>query len=303
MGLCAFVLFLCACNRPAEPAAAPKPDAVTPTRIVSLAPSITEILFALGLGDRVVGVSTECRYPPEAAEKQVVGRFLAVGPEAIVTLEPDLVLVPPTTGDLAKQLGAVGVNCEMIQQFTVEETLSSIMRIGALCGAEGAAKTLADDIRDDLERLSAQSRDVQRPRVLIIVGRDYTASGLDQIYVAASNSFYGELVELAGGTSAYASDAFPYPLITVEGIMEINPDVVFDIVPHQDGRALNEADLLEAWQSLPEMAAVTNDRVYILGGDYIGIPGPRLVHIVEDMAGKLHPQLQSTEDKGQMGGL
>lgn len=261
-------------------------------RIVSLAPSLTEIVFALGLGDRVVGVSTESYYPPEAAEKPVVGRFLAVSTEAIVALEPDLVLVPPTTRDLTQQLQAIGVNAVLIEQFDLAQTLASIEAIGKLCGVEDKARAMVAEINAGLDRVRARTQEKDRPRVLMVVGRNYDAPQLEDVYVAASNSFYGELVELAGGTSAYVSESYAYPLVSIEGIMKLNPDVVFDIVPHPDSRQVDYERLKQAWQTLPELAAVQNDRVYVLGGDYIGIPGPRLVRIVEDMAARLHPEAQ-----------
>lgn len=277
--------------RQAHPATNPAPWHA-PQRIVSLAPSLTEVAFALGLGDRVVGVTRHCAYPPEAATKAKVGGFLDAGAESVLALEPDLVLVPPTSGDLADRLHGLGVNCVVINQFTVSDIFNSIDEIGRLCGVEPEAQTLAAEIRARLARVERAVGTRARPRVLVSVGRDYAAPGLDNVYVAAGNSFYGELVALAGGENAYRGETFAYPTVSMEGLMALNPEVILEVVPDPKKQGVTEGQVRSAWQTLPELAAVKSGRIHVLQGDFVGIPGPRLARIVEDMAALLHPEVR-----------
>ena len=285
----AFLLAVAACARSASPTPSSAPHA--PQRIVTLAPSLTETVFALGLGDRIVGVTSDSEFPAETQQKTKLGGFLTINAEAVVALEPDLILIPPTTGDMPEHLRKLGLPCALVHQFSVEDILASITQIGSLCKAESAAKSLRESIEMQLRHVQDLTKDLPKPRVLISVGRDYTSTSLDQVYIAAGTSFYAGLVELAGGENAYQSQAFAYPMLSAEGIMELAPDVVLEILPDREKQSLAPETILAAWQSLPELPAVRDGRIFTLDANYIGIPGPRMPLILNDMAAKLHPEV------------
>ncbi len=290
--LCILVLggVLLGCGDPSPSARTVSAAAEPPRRVVSLAPSITEVLFALGQGDRVVGVTDHCRYPAEAAEKPRVGGFLDANAERVVALEPDLVLYPPNSGDLGEQLRNAGIRCELVSQFTIDEVFQSIARIGELCGTSAEAQGLTAELQERLARVAERTHGKSRPRVLVCVGRDYSRPVLDAVYVAGRGSFYGELVERAGGRNACEVGGFAYPTLSAEGLMEVNPDVILEVPPAETSSRLDPEFLRKAWETLPDLEAVKHGRIYYLDGDYVGIPGPRLVRIVEDMAARIHPE-------------
>jgi iron complex transport system substrate-binding protein len=261
-----------------------------PARIVSLSPAVTEIVYALGRGGNVAGVTSHCFYPPDAAQKTKVGDWLNTNPEAVVALKPDLVIVSSMESALADHLKGLGLRCLVVKQDSVADILQSIADIGAACAAPEQARALTKSIRDHLHRIETLVAGGARPRVMVSVGRDYTSKAMDQVYIAGKDCFYSELVRIAGGENVFQEEGFPYPAVSGEGIMQLNPDVILDIVPERDAQRLDDRGLLAAWKSLPEVTAVRNGHIYVLDGDYIAVPGPRLVRALDDIARMLHPE-------------
>lgn len=264
--------------------------ASAPSRIVSLAPGITEILFALGVGDRVVGVTSHTFYPPEASQKPSMGDWLATNAERVVAQKPDLVLISSMERAMAEHLQGLGLPCTVVKQDSVSDILESIAQIGAACGASARAQVLADELRADFARVERAVAGTPRPRVLVSVGRDYGSAKLEQVYIAGKESFYSELVRAAGGENAFQDAGFPYPAVSGEGLMQLNPDVILEIVPERPKGGVDTEALVAAWKALPDLTAVAHDRVYVLDGDYIAVPGPRIVRALDDIARKLHPE-------------
>ncbi|MBI4560264.1 MAG: ABC transporter substrate-binding protein [Candidatus Hydrogenedentes bacterium] len=261
-----------------------------PARLVSLSPGITEILFALGLGDRIVGITSHCVYPPEAAGIKQVGNWLATNAESVIALTPDLVVISSMESAVADHLTRLGMRCLVVKQDSIGDILTSIRDIGAACGAEVEARELSAGIQEQFRRIESAVAGQPRPRTLVAVGRDYTSRAMDQVYVAGKDSFYSELVRMAGGENAFAEGGFPYPAVSGEGIMLLNPEVILEMVPERATHGLDSGSLLAAWTSLPEVAAVKSGRVFVLDGDYMAIPGPRVVRALTDIARKLHPE-------------
>ncbi|MBI5095841.1 MAG: ABC transporter substrate-binding protein [Candidatus Hydrogenedentes bacterium] len=268
----------------------PVPAEAPPARIVCLSPGITETVFALGLGDRVVGVTSHTFFPPEAARIAQVGDWLATNCEAVVALRPDLVLVSSMEASVAEQFKTLGLHYLVVKQDSVGDILNSITELGSVCGVPEAAQTLIASINERLQRIEKTLEGRSRPRVLVCAGRDYTSSKLDQVYIAGRDSFYSELVRMGGGENAFQNGGFPFPTVSGEGIMQLNPEVILEIVPEREQQGLDRATLLNAWKALPDVAAVKNGRVYLLDGDYISIPGPRVAEALEAIARALHPE-------------
>lgn len=275
--------------RPSEVARAPRAAPAHPQRIICLSPGITETVFALGLGSRVVGVTSHTYYPPAAAHVPRVGDWLATNIEAVVALRPDLVLVSSVDTEVGERLKTLGLRYVVVKQDTVGEIVNSIRQLGAVCGAPTAGQKLATRIEDRLRRIAHALAGRTRPRTLVCVGRDYGSGKLDQVYIAGQDSFYSQLVRMAGGKNAYQGPGIPFPAVSGEGIMQLDPDVILDIVPERARLGLDRAKLVNAWKALPDLAAVKHGRVYVLDGDYMAIPGPRVVQALEAIARTLHP--------------
>lgn len=250
-------------------------------RIVAMAPSMAEILYALGLSNQVVGVSRFCSYPPDVTNKTVVGGLYDPNWEMIVALQPDLVIGLTTQKEIEGQLNALGIEFLGVSHEHITEILQSILTIGKACGAEAKAaelfKTLEKQTADfskgrarspseppvlsDAEGQTSR-RDV--PTVLVCVGHDET---LSRMYVAAKGTFYDELLELAGAQNACTVTHQKYPEISPEGLAAMHPDVVIDIFPNSGKKVSND------WK---------NYRAVTITNDYASIPGPRFVLLLED---------------------
>lgn len=275
---------------PAPATATGSPAPAPCRRIVSLSPNITEILFAVGLGDRVVGVTRFCDFPPEAARLPRVGGYFDTNVEAVVSLEPDLVVMLPVHGEIGEVLDRVGIERLTVGNETIEEILSSITSIGERCGAADSAAALRASIERGIDRIRSLTADGPRPSVLFVVSRTYTASPVD-VCAAARGTFYDELIEAAGGRNVLESRAPAYPGLSMEGMLHLDPESIVEIVPSVDDRRLDRGLIEDGWKSAPELRAVREGRVTIIAGDYAAIPGPRLLLLLEEIAAALHPGL------------
>jgi iron complex transport system substrate-binding protein len=267
---------------------------VAPLRIVSLAPSLTETLFALGVGDRVVGVTRYCAYPPEVHELPVVGGHLDPSFEAIVSLEPDLVVLIPSGEASARRLESLGVPVLQIDQHDVGSVLQSISVLAAACGVDDAGERLRTEMERRLAEISVVVAGAQRPRAVVVVGHDIGGGVVRSVWVAGPDTFYSGVLEIAGGVNAVEGGVVRYPEVSREGLVTLDPDVVLDVVAGAEEPGRNVGDILTAWRRLIELRAVRQDRVRILEGDLMVVPGPRLPEMVRGIALSLHPELDWT---------
>lgn len=259
----------------------------TPSRIVSLAPSVTETLYALGLGDAVAGVTSFCVFPPQARAKPTVGGYVNPSYEAVFALNPDLVIGLPEHADILARLSRAGLRTLGVRQGGIEEILASIETVGAACGRTSRARQLARDTRARVERVHASTSGAYRPRVLVCVGNNMGSEGITDIFVAGKGSFHHELLLLAGARNAFAGQG-PYRGVSLEAILAMDPDVIIDMVPEQGMRPASRREILSSWKRLSALGAVRHGRVYVMAKDYAVIPGPRFVDLLEDMADVIH---------------
>ena len=273
----------CASERAYPTAARPFTDEIgrrimvkpRPERIVSLAPSVTETLFALGLDDRIVGVTSYCDYPPEANLKEKVGDTMRPSIERIVALKPDLVIASTASQleQFVRNLDQVGIPIYVSNPQNIEGVLSSIERIGELTGASGRAHELTDKLRAQVESIESRLAGVERPRVFLILGSQ-------PLITAGGGSFINDIIARAGGQSISANEKADYPQYSLETVIAQQPEVIF----FQDG----EARLPDRLQRTPAARA---GRVYHIDDGLLLRPGPRIVDGLEQMAAKIHPEV------------
>jgi iron complex transport system substrate-binding protein len=278
------------CLAPASRADAGERGKAPYHRIVSLSPNLTEILFAVGLGDRVVGVTRFCEYPPEAARLPRVGGYFDTNIEAVVALEPDLVVMLPVHESARSVLGRLDIECLTVGNETIQEILSSITAIGDRCGAADSATAVRARIERRIETIRRLTADRRRPSVLVVVSREY-GSSLAGLCAAARGTFYDELVDAAGGRNVMDSPVPAYPELSLEGLLHLDPDVIIEIVPAAEARRLDMESLMAGWRNSPGLRAVRDGRVTLLTGRYAAIPGPRLPLLLEEMTAAIHPDL------------
>lgn len=259
-----------------------------PVRIVSTFPSVTETLFALGAGDRVVGVSNYCRYPAAALALPKVGTYTKPDTEKIALLRPDMVFIQKSAANLAGRLDALGIRHVEVTIGSLAEVYSMILDIGRAVGSPERAQKLNADIRSRLDAFRAESAGGSRPKVLIVVGR--TPGLLTNLTAAAPSPYIGELLEIAGGANILTGTSIAYPRISLETIVRLNPDVILDTSNMGDAGSdsnARETRLREPWLAHPEIAAVRNGMVFGLTSESLVTPGPRVVDAVELLRSKI----------------
>ncbi len=276
--LLAFVLLISlqAYSFAQEEAAAP----ALPSRIVSLSPAITEILYELGLGNKVVGVTDYCFYPEDVNNKLRVGGYLNTNYEAVIFLNPDLVISPSEYDDEVKKLfEAAETGYMTVSTQTLEDVLMAIRDIGSRCGVRDKAEEIIRNKRRDIESLRERPGGMPGKRVMVVVGRD--KGSLENVYIAGKKTFYNDLLEALGCENAYTKTGISYPTLTVEAIMRLNPDVIIEMAPNCPES--DKPKMIEEWRSIGNINAVRDNSVYVLNGDYVSIPGPRFTLILRDI--------------------
>jgi iron complex transport system substrate-binding protein len=260
--------------------------AANPTRIVSTSPSITEILFALGLGDRVVGVSSFCRYPAAAARLPKVGSFLRPETERIARLRPDLVIVHAGPHDVPRQLSALGIASITVDRGTLAGVYSSIRAIGAAAGVRDRASRLIDDLDARLAAVRAEAAKRPSRRVLVLVGRQ--PGTLSDLVGVGRGSYLNDLVSIAGGVNVLDDPRLPeYPRISMESVIRLEPDLIVDAgdigeteEDHRQRQPLTE----RLWRQQTQVKAGRANGVHAVTSDAFVVPGPRVVEVAETLA-------------------
>ncbi len=259
-----------------------------PIHIISMAPNITETLFALGLGDRVAGVTRFCTWPPEAWEKPSVGGFLDPNYEMIASLRPDLVLLLPEHANVMEALRELGIPFEVVRNRTVGEILETIRTIGTICGKEIEAGALIADIGRRMESVRSQTVGGDVPKMLISVSREFDSGTIRQVYVAGPGTFYDELITCAGARNACMGTPAAYPVLSAEGLISLNPDIIIDLIPPGQAGEIDPDLARNAWEEYGYIKAVRTSDVHVIDADYAVIPGPRFILFLEDLAGIVH---------------
>jgi iron complex transport system substrate-binding protein len=256
-----------------------------PQRIVSLAPSITELLFALGLGDRLVGVTTYCRYPPAALRIARIGGYLTPSYEALAAARADLAILLPEHDDVRRRVEEIGIPTLRVNHNTLQGILESSTAIGERCDVGRRAAALRGEWQGQLDTIARTVGGRRPPRVIVCMGRAADPAGFRSMTAAGPGGIYHDLVVRAGGANAIPPGPVLHPSLSAESLLNLDPDV---IVEFEAGGAADR--LLASWHALPTLRAVQTGRVYVFTHDFLPVPGPRLLRFVGELARALHPE-------------
>jgi iron complex transport system substrate-binding protein len=255
-----------------------------PQRVVSLAPSVTEIVFALGAGDRLVGVSTYCDYPPEAAKIDRIGTFLQPDIERILARRPDLVIGVPSPGNRVpvERLAELGAKVLIVDPERIADIFAAIRTIAAALGVPERGERLVADIEGQLGAVQARLAGAPRPRTLMLVGR--------APFVAAGRGTYqDELIELAHGDNLGAAGGERWPNLGLEFIVARAPEVIIDASMGSE-EPTDRSTALAFWDAFPTIPAVRDHRLYGYRAYELLRPGPRVAQTLETVARFIHPE-------------
>jgi ABC-type Fe3+-hydroxamate transport system substrate-binding protein len=274
----------------ASPAGLNGVAATPPMRIVSTSPSITESLFALGLGARVVGVSSFCRYPAEALNIPKVGSYLRPDTELIARLRPDLVFINAGPNQVERQLTSLGLRAITLAPGSLTSVYSTIHVIGEAAGVPARVEALVAELRNGLDRVHKAVAGRPPKRVLMIIGR--RTGTLSDLIAVGSRTYLGELVDVAGGINVLSGDRLPeYPRISLETVIRLAPDVVVDAADMGDAlesRRRRQSETEAMWRREGAVAGIRANAIHIVTSDAFLVPGPRVVEVAETLASWLH---------------
>lgn len=250
-------------------------------RIVSLAPSTTELLFALGLADKIVGVTEFCNYPALAQTKEKVGGFGPPSIEKIVSLNPDLVVAASLHQAVVEQLEQLNIPVIAVNPTNMAQVIANALLLGKATGATREAQTIEQDFTTAMREVEQKTRGLaegSRPLVYFEIWHDPITS-------AGPNTFIHELITRAGGINLAANAASNFPVLSLEEILAQKPAVMFRGHGAETVEAIKQRP---NWETVPALA---NNRVYLVDEDIILRPGPRLTLGLREMARLLHPDL------------
>jgi iron complex transport system substrate-binding protein len=247
---------------------------VEPRRIVSLAPSLTEILFAVGAGEQVVGVTTYCDWPTEAAQRAKVGGFTTASPEAVVALKPDFILATSDTSTRKRfdALVAARQPVFVVHPNSLESTRDTVACVARIVGRSAAGQRVVDEMLRGEAAVRQAVKGRRRPRVVVLLQSD-------PLIAAGANTFLDELIQVAGGQNLAAGAPVSWPRLSREQLLLKNPEVVFVTAPGGLGAAK---------KLLMDTAAGKDGRIYAMDPDLIERPGPRIVEGLRQMAERMH---------------
>jgi iron complex transport system substrate-binding protein len=255
-------------------------------RIVSLAPNLTEILFALGLEEEIARVTLDSDYPRAAAEKPKVGTFWQPNIEAVIAARPDLVI---TLGfhqqkNIAERLKRIGYKTLTVNIEKMKDLFNAIEKIGTATGKQLQANELLINIKNKLYRLTALIGTEKKVRVLWVVQRE-------PLRVAGRDTFVNEMIEMAGGENAIGRTVHKYPPIGAEQVIVCNAEVIIEPVMSDKDPARQQNRAHQYWSKYENLPAVSNKRIYVINGDTVSRLGPRLYEGTETIARCLRPEL------------
>jgi iron complex transport system substrate-binding protein len=249
-----------------------------PERIISIAPSNTEILFALGLADRVVGVDSYSNYPPEATEKPQVGDYVDPDLETIVAAAPDLILATEAhVATVLPELETLGLPTVVVEPTTLDEVFAGIALVGQVSGESAAAQKLVCSLQARVDAVSGAIAGAPTPRVFFELSPD--------LYTAGPGSFVDDILTRAGGQNIAADAAEMWPQLSMEALVSADPEVIL-LADHEAGVTAEQVAARPGWQGV---SAVESGRIVSLDADLVARPGPRVVDGLEAVAAALHP--------------
>ena len=265
-----------------------EPNRPVPERIISLSPSITEIITGLGAFQRVVAVCQFCDFPPEVKGLPRMGGWQNPKLEQVMELRPNLVIMTEAQAPFVqKQLQMLGIQTLAVPSLSIEHTFAAIKTVGDAIGRADQAQSLIAQTKATLDEIGSRTKLLPRPRVLCVVGR--VPGALRDLYVATKGSFLEQLIGIAGGEALSPTNETGYGKMSKEAVMSLNPEVIIDMVPGAEGK-LTE-DPLQVWRQLPEIQAMQKGRIFPIKETSVLHPSQFIADTCRRFAKIIHPEI------------
>ncbi len=261
----------------------------SPKRIISLAPSITEILFALDINEEIVGITSFCDYPKAALSKPKIGGFVNPSIEKIVSLKPDLVIGigEGNRRETIYRLGNLGLSVYCVNPKGFDGVMRTIQNIGEIVGRQDESEKIIRNMFGKMERIVTLTKPLPRPLVFFQVG-------YDPIVTVGRGTLGNDLIRLAGGRSISENESMNYPLYSIETIISKAPEII--IISSME-RKRNYLNLVKKWQNWETIPAVKRNAIYVVNSNLVDRPTPRIVEGLEAMFRMIHPEAFGKTEK------
>jgi len=260
--------------------------AAAPQRVICMSPAVTEMAFALGQAERVVGVSQFTTYPPEAAEKPQCGGFANPAFERILSLHPDLVITQGMGRKVREFCEERDIACLSVELTDLESIFAALDEISRALACEERAQELVGSMRDSLGAVRRKAEAHPRRKVFLVIGRE--PGTLRQLHTVGPGSFLNDVLKLAGGDNVFGDLSLPYATVSKESLVERQPDVIIEL--HGEGMTdeVRTERITQVWSAMSVLPAVRQRRVHAIGSTYALMPSPRVVLLAEEFYGILH---------------
>jgi iron complex transport system substrate-binding protein len=252
-----------------------------PVRLAALSPSSVEMLFAMGLGDHVVGISRFSEYPPEALRLPRVCGYMDVDFERLLSLDVDCVVMLNSQRSLVKKFDELGVRTVSVDHASMDGIIDSFNQIAEVCGHQEQARKITERMKAHIEAVKQTVAGRVRPSVLVCIHYEVNASQPTQVVVSGNSGFHQELIEIAGGKNAYQGPV-AFPMLSRENLIHLDPDVLIVLTLNETLDQYSKKELIAQWGAYSELKAVKNNRVVIVAGNRHFIPGPRSMDTLDE---------------------
>jgi iron complex transport system substrate-binding protein len=278
------------------------------SRIISLAPSVTEVVFALGLGDNLVGVTRYCSYPPKAESIPKIGALLDTNFEAILQAKPDMLAYPAEHKAMPEFASRFEVLAIAMDHRSVDGIIASTLALGQACGKKKEAATLVSEWRSEVQRLTKKYQDKKQISVLVAVARESLDVATSAVYLSGRDGFYNELLQYLGAKNVFENATVAAASLSPEAFLSLKPDVIIEMAPESIARGWSKEQIVSSWQRLPgleDISLVAKEpqkegvpRLGIITQDFADIPGPRFLLLLRELEKLLRGRgLQSAKNR------
>jgi iron complex transport system substrate-binding protein len=250
-------------------------------RIISLSPSITEIVYALGDGDKLVGTTTYSLYPSQAKKLPRIGSYVSINIEKVYALKPTLIIAQEFQAQSVAKFKKLNLDVLEVDLHSIKSIKSSILKLGKRLNKEKKALELVANID---KAIKTAKKTKKQKRVLVVFGlRDDIQS---RIYISGNKLFYNEILEICGAKNAYQNPKISQPVLNLENIFALNPDTILILSPKESSQVKNQKQALQKWLSLPIKATLNKD-IHIIDDDYISVPSHRIAKTIKRICKEL----------------
>ncbi len=245
-------------------------------RIITLSPSLNEIVFALGSGKDIVANTQYCNYPEESKKIPKIGGYASISLEKLLISRPTLVLTQDYDEELLKNLKKLNLNFYSFKTNNLKSIKNTIKSVGKILGKEEKSLELVSSIDKSLKAL----KDIVKDKSFMIVISP-RADLNKSIYIAGNNLYFNDIIKASGNTNTYKSQSLAQPVVNVEKIINMNPDVIVLLAPYINENGISKSALKNVWKKLP-INASKSDNIYIIDKEYAGIPSNRVINFMND---------------------